>query len=84
MEQQQKKKQESSAMEQGSSNAAAATSSSMPVSSADEAAPNQVETQGEAAKTFEDMSVDELNTLSPEQRRDQMLQALDRRTSGSS
>lgn len=78
MEQQQKKQQES-ATEQESSNAAAA-SSSMPST---EAAPDQVETEGEA-KTFEDMSVDELNTLSPEQRRDQMLQALHRRTSGSS
>ncbi|GAN09821.1 amfr protein [Mucor ambiguus] len=81
MEQQQKKKQEPT-MEQGSSSAA---SSSMSVTSAEATAASQLEKEQEdEAKTFEDMSVDELNTLSPEQRRDQMLQALQRRTSGSS
>ena len=34
-----------------------------------------------AEKTFDDMSVEELNSLSAEQRRDQMLKALERRTS---
>ncbi|KAL9544856.1 hypothetical protein MBANPS3_007415 [Mucor bainieri] len=85
LEQEQKKKQEYT-MEQGSGGATTTSSiSSTPVTS-NEVAPNQVaetEEQDEA-KTFEDMSVDELNTLSPEQRRDQMLQALQRRTSGSS
>lgn len=71
MEQQQKKKQES-AVEQGTT-----SSVPVPVNEAD----RQVEEEG--ARTFEDMSVDELNTLSPEQRRDQMLQALQRRTSSS-
>lgn len=33
------------------------------------------------SKTFDEMSVDELNSLSAEQRRQQMLQALDRRNS---
>ncbi|CAO0796195.1 unnamed protein product [Mucor circinelloides] len=72
MEQQQKKKQES-AVEQGTT-----SSVPVPVNEAD----RQVEEE-EGARTFEDMSVDELNTLSPEQRRDQMLQALQRRTSSS-
>ncbi|KAI8354555.1 hypothetical protein EDC96DRAFT_566767 [Choanephora cucurbitarum] len=35
----------------------------------------------DAEKTFDDMSVEELNSLSAEQRRDQMLKALERRTS---
>lgn len=37
----------------------------------------------ETEKSFDDMSVDELNSLSAEQRRDHMLQALQRRTSNS-
>ncbi|CEP14405.1 hypothetical protein [Parasitella parasitica] len=37
----------------------------------------------EEDKTFEVMSVEELNALSPEQRRDQMLQALEKRTGSS-
>jgi coupling of ubiquitin conjugation to ER degradation protein 1 len=39
--------------------------------------------QQESKKSFDDMSVDELNSLSAEQRRDHMLQALQRRTSNS-
>lgn len=34
-----------------------------------------------SSKKFDEMSVDELNSLSAEQRRQQMLQALDRRNS---
>lgn len=42
-----------------------------------------IDSQKEDKPTFEDMSVDELNSLSAEERRDQMLKALDRRTSSS-
>lgn len=70
MEQQQKKQNVEQDV-QGSSS----TTTSTPVSTQ--------EGQEDEEKTFGDMSVDELNTLSPEQRRDQMLQALERRTSSS-
>lgn len=71
MEQQQKKQNIEQQDVQGSSS----TTAAIPVSTK--------EGQEDEEKTFEDMSVDELNTLSPEQRRDQMLQALERRTSSS-
>lgn len=44
-----------------------------------EEAQKLMDSQKEEKPTVEDMSVDELNSLSAEERRDQMLKALDKR-----
>lgn len=40
---------------------------------------NEIAEQSTSTKSFDDMSVDELNSLTAEQRREQMLKALDQR-----
>ncbi|KAI8988261.1 hypothetical protein BDF20DRAFT_854722 [Mycotypha africana] len=72
MEQQMKKKAD---LEEAS----ASTSTATPASSTETSSQNENMAQ-EDCTNFDSMSVEELNSLTPEQRRDQMLQALQKRT----
>jgi coupling of ubiquitin conjugation to ER degradation protein 1 len=83
MEQQKQKQKQEQEQEQEQAPITGTTTSATFTTNPTTTTINNESIQPESKKSFDDMSVDELNTLSAEQRRDHMLQVLQRRTSNS-